>query len=100
MASAASYWFYRCTHIVRLTAEDAFVCPYCEGEFIEAVDSHVSSPPEYRRSSSMYLIGGNDWSDLRFRHVGRRNTGDRSPFNPVIVLRRAKGDGDLGFELY
>ncbi|KAI3829518.1 hypothetical protein L1987_03644 [Smallanthus sonchifolius] len=44
--------------------------------------------------------GGNDWSDPRFRRVGRRNAGNRSPFNPVIVLQRAEGDRDLGFELY
>ncbi|KAI3799061.1 hypothetical protein L1987_34351 [Smallanthus sonchifolius] len=48
----------------------------------------------------MYIRCGNDWSDLRIRRVGRRNTGDRSPFNPVIVLRRAEGGRDLGFELY
>ncbi|KAI3694637.1 hypothetical protein L1987_77605 [Smallanthus sonchifolius] len=100
MSSTASYWCYRCTRVVRLTAEDAVVCPYCEGEFIEAVDSHVSSPPETRRRSSMHIRGGNDRSDLRFWRVGQRNNGDRSPFNPVIVLRRAKGGGELGFEMY
>lgn len=45
----------------------------------------------------MYMFGSNDRSDLRFRRSNRRNRGDRSPFNPVIVLR--DGD-DRGFELY
>nr|XP_043621515.1 E3 ubiquitin-protein ligase RDUF1-like [Erigeron canadensis] len=87
MSRTASYWCHRCTRVVRLITGHAVICPYCEGEFIEAVDSHApSSPPESHRS------------DLRLR---RRN--DRSPFNPVIVLRGGEDDiaaGDRGFELY
>ncbi|KAI3679902.1 hypothetical protein L2E82_50882 [Cichorium intybus] len=108
--SRSSYWCYRCTRIVRVMADDAVVCPYCEGEFIEAVDSHAPSPPESRRrfpQAAMYMLGSNDRSDLRYRREGRRNTGDRSPFNPVIVLRGAEGSGiensgggERGFELY
>ncbi|CAH1432481.1 unnamed protein product [Lactuca virosa] len=112
MSRATSYWCYRCTRIIRVAVvvADSVVCPYCEGEFIEAVDSHAPSPPESRRrfpQAAMYMLGSNDRSDLRFRREGRRNTGDRSPFNPVIVLRGAEGggienseSGDRGFELY
>ncbi|KAJ0788153.1 putative transcription factor C2H2 family [Helianthus annuus] len=104
MSRTTSYWCYRCTRIVRLTTEDAVVCPYCDGEFIEAVDSPASPPPETRRRTSTYSLSGNNRSDLRLR---RRNRGDRSPFNPVIVLRGGdgvtddnSGGGDRGFELY
>ncbi|KAI3772301.1 hypothetical protein L6452_03483 [Arctium lappa] len=47
----------------------------------------------------MYMIGTNHRSDLRLR---RNAAGDRSPFNPVIVLRddEHSGAGDRGFELY
>ncbi|XP_047311260.1 E3 ubiquitin-protein ligase RDUF1-like [Impatiens glandulifera] len=100
----ASYWCYRCTRFIRVSSDTAAVCPYCDGGFVEAVDStpsidsprHVSSPV---RSSN-----------LRFRR-GRRNQGnDRPSFNPVIVLRGAvdgagggggeDGGGERSFELY
>ncbi|KAI3811570.1 hypothetical protein L1987_21295 [Smallanthus sonchifolius] len=107
MSRTTSYWCYRCTRIIRLMAGDAVVCPYCEGEFIESVDFPASPPPESRPRSSMYMLGSNDRSDLRLRRGARRSRGDRSPFNPVIVLRGADGGGDdnsggqeRGFELY
>ncbi|KAK1420823.1 hypothetical protein QVD17_22710 [Tagetes erecta] len=103
MSRTTSYWCYRCTRIIRLVAGEQVICPYCEGEFIESVDSHASPPPESRRRSSMYMFGSNDRSDMRFRRGNRRNRGDRSPFNPVIVLRGGddnSGAGDRGFELY
>ncbi|XP_027088707.1 E3 ubiquitin-protein ligase RDUF2-like [Coffea arabica] len=89
-----SYWCYRCTRFVRVWAEHNVVCPYCDSGFIEALDSSPPSPlPEFPRRS--------DSVNLRFRR-NRRNRGDRSPFNPVIVLRGQAetvgedGDGDGG----
>lgn len=110
----ASYWCYRCTRFVRVTDEATVVCPYCEGGFVEAVEANAPPPQEYRRrfpAAAMYMVGSNDRSDLRFRRRGRRNNGDWSPFNPVIVLRGAadgaaggtdedSGGGERGFELY
>ncbi|KAF5802550.1 putative transcription factor C2H2 family [Helianthus annuus] len=104
MSSTASYWCYRCTRVVRLTAaEHAVMCPHCNGEFIESVDphvhSHVTSPPESRRRSSIYTRGSNEPSDIR----SRRNREYRSPFNPYIVLRGGgdgDGGGDGGFAVY
>ncbi|XP_076890876.1 E3 ubiquitin-protein ligase RDUF2-like [Bidens hawaiensis] len=52
MSSAASYWCYRCTRMITLTPEDTLACPHCKGEFIEAVNSHVSSPLDSRRRYS------------------------------------------------
>ncbi|KAK9069134.1 hypothetical protein SSX86_013250 [Deinandra increscens subsp. villosa] len=112
--AAASYWCYRCTRFVRLPAEDTVVCPYCDGGFVEAVDANEPPPLGTRRrfpATAMYMVGNNnDRSDLRSRRGGRRNNGDRSPFNPVIVLRgpaegnggveNTGGGGERGFELY
>lgn len=76
---------------------------------MEAVDA-ATPPPESRRrfpAAAMYMLG-NERSDLRSRR-SRRNNGDRSPFNPVIVLRgpadggggdEDSGGGERGFELY
>lgn len=110
--AAASYWCYRCTRFVRLPAEDTVVCPYCDGGFVEAVEASEPPPVGTRRrfpATAMYMLGNNDRSDLRSRRGGRRNNGDRSPFNPVIVLRgpaegrtdvEDTGGGERGFELY
>ncbi|KAK9055347.1 hypothetical protein SSX86_026430 [Deinandra increscens subsp. villosa] len=104
MSRTTSYWCYRCTRVIRLVEGDAVACPHCEGEFIESVDSHISPPPDSRRRSSIFTLGSNDRSDLRLRRGGRRNRGDRSPFNPVIVFRGGEdensGGGERGFELY
>ncbi|XP_058109579.1 E3 ubiquitin-protein ligase RDUF1-like [Magnolia sinica] len=115
--SSSSYWCYRCSRFVRVWDRDAVVCPDCDGGFIEEVD-HPPRPTPRRRfpSAAMYMLGNRPNSDqtagLGFRR-SRRNGGDRSPFNPVIVLRgpadgggaEAGGGGVAGgergsFELY
>ncbi|PSR86120.1 E3 ubiquitin-protein like [Actinidia chinensis var. chinensis] len=97
----ASYWCYRCTRFVRVRAEENLLCPYCDGGFIEAVDvapaPPVSDSPRRFPAAAMFMLGSHrpdsDRStNLRFRRQ-RRNHGDRSPFNPVIVLR---GTADVG----
>ncbi|KAL7601926.1 E3 ubiquitin-protein ligase RDUF2 [Lactuca sativa] len=110
--TAASYWCYRCTRFVRVSAEDTLLCPHCEGGFVEAVEASEPPPLGTRRrfpATAMYMLGNNDRSDLRSRRGARRNNGDRSPFNPVIVLRgpaegngavEDSGVGERGFELY
>ncbi|KAK1412832.1 hypothetical protein QVD17_34366 [Tagetes erecta] len=100
-----SYWCYRCTRLVRVTDQNAVVCPDCDGGFIEVVETNAP-PTETRRrfpAAAMYMLGSNERSDLRFRRRNRRNNGEFSPFNPVIVLRTDATDvnaGDRGFELY
>ncbi|KAK8953052.1 E3 ubiquitin-protein ligase RING1 [Platanthera guangdongensis] len=69
----ASYWCYRCSRLVRAWPQNAIVCPDCDGGFLE----EVGTPPRL----------------LRIRRHRRLGVGDRSPFNPVIVLR---GPGDVG----
>ncbi|KAL7583311.1 hypothetical protein Lser_V15G42410 [Lactuca serriola] len=106
----ASYWCYRCTRFVRVAEEDTVVCPHCEGGFIEVVEPNA--PPRRRLpAAAMYMLRNSDRSDLRLRRRGRRNNGDWSPFNPVVVLRSVadvsatgvdenSGGGERGFELY
>ncbi|CAL9180322.1 unnamed protein product, partial [Musa hybrid cultivar] len=81
MATASSYWCYRCSRSVRVWPQDAIVCPDCDGGFLEEISSppprlHPAAEPRRRRSS-----------ELRFGRNRRSPSGDRSPFNPVIVLR-------------
>ncbi|KAM7255247.1 hypothetical protein ACFE04_020488 [Oxalis oulophora] len=70
--ATSSFWCYRCNHFIRprVRREFAVNCPDCGGGFVE----HTGSP--HRRN--------------------RRSGDDRSPFNPVIVLRSNPSD----FELY
>ncbi|KAJ8642373.1 hypothetical protein MRB53_019067 [Persea americana] len=109
--SPSSYWCYRCSRFVRVWTRDAIVCPDCEGGFIEEVENPPrSASPSLTRfhPAAMYMLGNRpDRSTNTAFRRGRRNGGDRSPFNPVIVLRGpADGGGtDAGgergsFELY
>uniref|UniRef100_A0A5B7C2F0 RING-type E3 ubiquitin transferase n=1 Tax=Davidia involucrata TaxID=16924 RepID=A0A5B7C2F0_DAVIN len=114
MSSTASYWCYRCTRFVRVWAHDNVICPYCDSGFVEAVDTAPSSDsPRRFPAAAMYMMGNNRSDSDRSTSLGfrrsRRNNGDRSPFNPVIVLRgpaeAAGGDdggggGERSFELY
>ncbi|KAM7527754.1 hypothetical protein LguiB_031164 [Lonicera macranthoides] len=103
--NTASYWCYRCSGFVRVLSEDNVACPHCDGGFVEAVDP--MSPPEsgrrFTHRSDLDRTSSN-YNNNRFRR-GRRQNGDRSPFNPVIVLRGpVEGDDGGGrersFELY
>lgn len=118
----SSYWCYRCSRFVRVWNDDAVVCPDCDGGFVEAIENppqtavHVGGSRRRRfPAAAMYMIGAaqrnapsssdrNDSGPILRRT--RRNGGDRSPFNPVIVLRGspeggAGGEGEgRGFELY
>ncbi|XAR58965.1 Ubiquitin--protein ligase [Bertholletia excelsa] len=99
MPSTDSYWCYRCIQFVRLLAGDDPICPYCNSGFVVAVDGPrpFDSPPRFPALPTH--ISGNSSSDsyqstnLRFRRR-RRNARDRSPFNPVIVLRGPDAGGD------
>ncbi|MFS7895470.1 putative transcription factor C2H2 family [Helianthus anomalus] len=94
MSRTTSYWCYRCTRFIRLPSENTVVCPYCDGGFVEAVEPNEPPP------TAMYMLGNTDRSDPRPRRgtTRPRNNNDRSPFNPVIVLRG--GVQDRGFALY
>ncbi|KAD5962031.1 hypothetical protein R6Q59_014441 [Mikania micrantha] len=98
-SSSSSYWCYRCNRSVRvriahLEEGSSLSCPDCTGGFIEEINSpngsNRSLSSEFHRSrfpaAAMYMPGNGNQSPPVVRR-GRRNGGDRSPFNPVIVLR-------------
>ncbi|KAL8462832.1 hypothetical protein ACS0TY_032921 [Phlomoides rotata] len=124
--SMSTYWCYRCSRFVRVWAQDSVNCPDCSSGFVEEIDTpNRSSLSDSRRrrfpAAAMYMMRTPDSgpgsgsgsatasaSSPRLRR-SRRNGGDRSPFNPVIVLRGPNdgGGGDGGgatpgggFELY
>ncbi|XP_019171945.1 PREDICTED: probable E3 ubiquitin-protein ligase RHC2A [Ipomoea nil] len=120
MSMSSTYWCYRCDRFVRVWDQDSVACPDCDSGFIEEIDTPTRSLlSESRRSrfaaSAAFVMQSSDQnaapgsgSSPGVRR-SRRNGGDRSPFNPVIVLRGAAegggggggGDGSgAGFELY
>ncbi|GMI87157.1 BCA2 zinc finger ATL 11, RING-H2 finger C2A [Hibiscus trionum] len=112
MAMTTSYWCYRCNRVIRLLNQDTVSCPDCYSGFVEEIGNN----PEAARpvhvggngltTEAMYT---NPTSDSTVLRRGRRNGGNRSPFNPVIVLRgggvtsvsaspSSASGGDLGVE--
>ncbi|EEF41951.1 zinc finger protein, putative [Ricinus communis] len=100
--ATTSYWCYRCTRFISVLPSEEntdISCPHCDGGFIEEIEtSNSQSDNPHRRF--MYMLpennnNNNSSGSRRSRHgLGRiptlrfrRNNGDRSPFNPVIVLR-------------
>ncbi|XP_022765122.1 probable E3 ubiquitin-protein ligase RHC2A [Durio zibethinus] len=96
MATTASYWCYRCSRFVRIFNQDPITCPDCDGGFIEEIDDHPHAAralySDSRRFGSSRLPAAAMYTNNHtpgatiFRR-SRRNGGDRSSFNPVIVLR-------------
>lgn len=107
---------------MRVSTQDSVNCPDCDGGFVEEIETpNRSSLSDSRRrrfpAAAMYMMrtpdsgpGSGSGSSPRLRR-SRRNGGDRSPFNPVIVLRgpndggggAAAGGGTpagAGFELF
>ncbi|KAI4384484.1 hypothetical protein MLD38_002634 [Melastoma candidum] len=116
-SASSSYWCYRCSRFVRVWTQDSITCPNCDGGFVEEIDASsaagIPPPPsvaaDHRRrgrfpAAAMYMINSQNSSSGNLRRA-RRNAGDRSPFNPVIVLRRpSDGSEDArehnSYELY
>ncbi|GMI80745.1 BCA2 zinc finger ATL 11, RING-H2 finger C2A [Hibiscus trionum] len=90
MAMTTSYWCYRCNRVVRLLNRGTVSCPDCYGGFVEEIgnnseaarDVHVGS--NRLTTAAMYTHPTPGTNVLR---RSRRHRGNRSPFNPVIVLR-------------
>ncbi|XP_022874871.1 probable E3 ubiquitin-protein ligase RHC2A [Olea europaea var. sylvestris] len=100
---SASYWCYQCTRFITVWPENSLICPYCDGGFIEAVEAMAFSPDPRQRFDSPRNSAGTGYRLRRRRR-------DRSPFNPVIVLRSPSvnqagneeegGGGERSYELY
>ncbi|XP_004503159.1 probable E3 ubiquitin-protein ligase RHC2A [Cicer arietinum] len=95
-SGTSSYWCYRCSRFVRVGRQETVTCPDCDGGFVEEIEHpshsvHVDSRRRRFPAAAMYMIGQHPGSDDNsrppFLRRTRRNGGDRSPFNPVIVLR-------------
>lgn len=121
-AATPSYWCYRCSRFVRVlndvAVSSSVLCPDCGSGFVEDIDNPTRSDSRRVRripAAAMYMIGANNRSDSNPDHTApspsgprrpRRNHGDRSPFNPVIVLRGPTSEGATsneegrGFELF
>ncbi|PKA52470.1 E3 ubiquitin-protein ligase RING1 [Apostasia shenzhenica] len=83
---ASSYWCHRCTRFVRIVQRGEVVCPDCDGGFLEEIER---SPRLNRRYMTGAEVSLGTLHDLRILR-GRR-AGNRSSFNPVIVLRGPSG---------
>ncbi|KAA8518925.1 hypothetical protein F0562_016301 [Nyssa sinensis] len=99
----SSYWCYTCNRFVRVRARDTILCPDCGSEFVEEIDSRrpFRRPNGFPPTSEMYANGSlnSDQDSIpRVRH-NWRNAGDRSLFNPVIVLRGPVDGGGGGSEV-
>ncbi|KAB1220833.1 E3 ubiquitin-protein ligase RING1 [Morella rubra] len=111
MASmGSSYWCYRCNRFirVRVRSQETILCPDCGGGFIEEIRNPSRSPLQRFPAAAMYIENPPNAEHNAIPRVrrGRGNGGDRSPFNPVIVLRGPAEAGGRNeperrnFELY
>ncbi|KAK4373583.1 hypothetical protein RND71_008967 [Anisodus tanguticus] len=119
---SSTYWCYRCNRSYRAWSEESITCPDCNSGFVEEIEAPTRStlsgsrrrrlPPAAatemttaRNSDQSSRSGYGSGSSPGVRR-NLRNVGDRSPFNPVIVLRGStnggggEGGGGGGFELY
>ncbi|KVI09841.1 probable E3 ubiquitin-protein ligase RHC2A [Cynara cardunculus var. scolymus] len=126
-SSSSSYWCYRCNRFIRVQThleDSSLTCPDCNGGFIEEIDSpnrlNGSVISSRFPAAAMYMVGNGQQSpgpspSPPLLRRARRNAGERSPFNPVIVLRGPTNNGSSveesgggneeagtggGFELY
>ncbi|KAL7589337.1 hypothetical protein Lser_V15G36203 [Lactuca serriola] len=124
-SSSSSYWCYRCSQFINVPThrlDSSFFCPDCNGGFIEELGSPTQIPEStlsdsHRRrfpAAALYMVGNEQHSSVSSpsppvlrRTV--RNPGDRSPFNPVIVVRGQTSNANTppvesgngrGFEMY
>ncbi|KAI3809066.1 hypothetical protein L1987_25033 [Smallanthus sonchifolius] len=122
-SSSSSYWCYRCNRFVRVRTQDSSLsCPDCNGGFIEEINSPTrlngSFGSDFYRTrfpaTAMYMAGNGQQSpgpspspSPSVLRRARRNGIERSPFNPVIVLRggptttpEESNNEESGFELF
>ncbi|XP_065853036.1 E3 ubiquitin-protein ligase RDUF2-like [Euphorbia lathyris] len=107
-AIGSSFWCYRCNRFITAripSSQDSILCPDCGGGFVEEIGTPPRSPIQHRFPvDETYPSHTDSIAAPRLRR--NRRSGDRSPFNPVIVLRGppdggGPNDGASGnFELY
>ncbi|KAK4780210.1 hypothetical protein SAY87_016316 [Trapa incisa] len=107
MASlTTTYWCHQCARFVRTWAHNGAVsCPHCESGFIEEVpvDTPLPDIPSPRLRFPFGHAASHSDRSGNIRRRRRPATGERSPYNPVIVLRGPTSESDSDsntFELY
>ncbi|KAF4377512.1 hypothetical protein F8388_025003 [Cannabis sativa] len=95
--AGTSYWCYRCSRFInvgiQVPVQDTLLCLHCGGGFVEEMQNSIPTrSPIHNRfpAAAMYL---DNTPNPEIRSYGQRlrrsqrSSRDRSPFNPVIVLR-------------
>ncbi|KAL8218146.1 hypothetical protein R6Q57_021519 [Mikania cordata] len=111
MSMNGSYWCYRCGQFIAVPAhrqDSSVFCPDCNGGFIEEIDSQTRLPESTlsdsrrRRFPAAGMSSNQQQSPSSPVLRRRRNISDRSPVNPVIILRQHTVDSGNGggFEMY
>ncbi|XP_057441929.1 E3 ubiquitin-protein ligase RDUF2-like [Lotus japonicus] len=100
---SSSHWCHRCNRFVRIWRRQGIpVCPDCDSGFVEEVENHTNSR---RRRVPPAAVTMHHRSDQNSRPNHRWNcrnfSGERSQFNPVIMLRRGESSTSRGgFEFF
>ncbi|KAJ4849166.1 hypothetical protein Tsubulata_028906 [Turnera subulata] len=92
---SSSFWCYRCNRFIRVrttVAQDPVSCPDCGGGFVEEIGTPTpTSPSPLHHRFPVFLD-----NPPPIRRNRRGAAGDRSPFNPVVVLRGPPDGGGAG----
>ncbi|KAG4994179.1 hypothetical protein JHK86_031006 [Glycine max] len=103
----ASYWCYSCSRFVHLSVQSTIACPHCQSGFVEEIRAGAGAEASPRHRLSPFPDDPLLLRRQGFRRRRREASGNRSPFNPVIVLRgpgddsaAADHDGVSTFELF
>ncbi|XP_023512263.1 E3 ubiquitin-protein ligase RDUF2-like [Cucurbita pepo subsp. pepo] len=96
----ASYWCYRCNRFVRAWVEDTITCPHCDGGFVETIETASSLPAAdlHRRlsPSAIHTLDQDQFPTSRLSsRRSRRRLGERTTFNPIVVVRGSADGGDV-----
>ncbi|CAL0308938.1 unnamed protein product [Lupinus luteus] len=103
-AGTSSYWCHRCSRSVRVLMPDMVVCSDCGGGFLEEIQHparaiHAEEGLQRFPAAPMNMGGQRPTFDQNTRPRFRRSpriSGDRAPFNPVIILRGSRGGSTEG----
>ncbi|KAG7010538.1 putative E3 ubiquitin-protein ligase RHC2A, partial [Cucurbita argyrosperma subsp. argyrosperma] len=96
----ASYWCYRCNRFVRAWVEDTITCPHCDGGFVETIETASALPAAdlHRRlsPSAIHTLDQDQFPTSRLSsRRSRRRLGERTTFNPIVVVRGSADGGDV-----
>ncbi|XAR68930.1 Ubiquitin--protein ligase [Bertholletia excelsa] len=105
MAShGSSYWCHGCHGLVRIRAQDSILCSNCGSGFLEEIDHLQSHRPRWSQvSADMNMNASPSSINESTPRISRqwRNTDDRYPFNPIVVLQsNTDAESGYNYEMY